>query len=316
MKLNSSGKTATIFLVIFSVLLISMTAISVFIFQKEKEMRIESEGDLEKKRSEVIELKTEMREVKRKNFLLQEKNKEADERVNSLMDEVELEKGLKEEVKQENVALEEKVEMFIIARKKLDEKIKKKKEDSQKKVAEFKTLLQAEAERLKEIESLKKVNKELEQKNKDLQGQVTKILEEGKLLKEDNKGSEVIKEMGEVKKKVKNKVELEPIIVTPASGKIAKDNKEKKSVQEEVAQTVANSMKGRIISVDRETEFVIVDLGKKSGIKMGQVMSVYRGKEYLGDIKITRIQPKMSAADLIPPFSSRIVHKNDQVVVK
>ena len=36
-------------------------------------------------------------------------------------------------------------------------------------------------------------------------------------------------------------------------------------------------------------------------------------KNYLGDIKVTRLQDEMSAADLLPPFSSQTVRKNDQV---
>ena len=73
---------------------------------------------------------------------------------------------------------------------------------------------------------------------------------------------------------------------------------------------------GRVLTVDRETEFVVVNLGKKDGVHKGQILSVYRQKDYLGDIKVTRVQPNMSAADLIPPFSSRIVQKDDQVFFK
>jgi hypothetical protein len=70
------------------------------------------------------------------------------------------------------------------------------------------------------------------------------------------------------------------------------------------------------LSVDKETEFLIFDLGAKSGVKQGDVMSVMRGDNYLGDIKVSRVQDEMSAADLIPPFSSRMVRKNDSVVPK
>jgi len=73
---------------------------------------------------------------------------------------------------------------------------------------------------------------------------------------------------------------------------------------------------GRILSVDADTEFVIINLGEKDGITRSMVLSVYRGKEYLGDVKVTRVQPEMSAADFIPPFSSRLARKNDQVVAK
>ena len=73
---------------------------------------------------------------------------------------------------------------------------------------------------------------------------------------------------------------------------------------------------GRVVSIDEDTEFVIIDLGKKHGVTLGRLMSLYRGDDYLGDIKITRVQPEMSAADLILPLTGKLVHKNDQVIAK
>ena len=93
--------------------------------------------------------------------------------------------------------------------------------------------------------------------------------------------------------------------------------KAKEAVNLEKIEVVPGQVpEGRILSVDADTEFVIVNLGDKDGIKAGFVMAVYRGKDYLGDVKITRVQPQMAAADFIPPFSSRQVRKNDQVVFK
>ena len=91
---------------------------------------------------------------------------------------------------------------------------------------------------------------------------------------------------------------------------------EKEVDLEKIVVAPRGSPEGRILSVDTDTEFVIVNLGAKDGVKLGDMLSVYRGKEFLGDIKVTRVQPEMSAADLIPPFSSRKVRKNDQVLVR
>ena len=73
---------------------------------------------------------------------------------------------------------------------------------------------------------------------------------------------------------------------------------------------------GRVVMVDTETEFVIVNLGANHGIKEEQVLAVSRGKDQLGEIKVTRVQPEMSAADFIPPLTSRQVRKDDSVVIK
>jgi hypothetical protein len=74
--------------------------------------------------------------------------------------------------------------------------------------------------------------------------------------------------------------------------------------------------KGHILSVDTDADFVVFNLGLNQGIKPGNVLSVYRGAQYLGDIKATRVHDEVSAADLIPPLSSKAIHKNDTVVLK
>ena len=110
------------------------------------------------------------------------------------------------------------------------------------------------------------------------------------------------------------RVELEQIVVNPAIGL----EEEKNTTEEETFIPISSGRipEGRILTVDIETEFVVVNLGKKDGIVEDMFMSVYRGPHYLGDIKVTRVQPEMSAADIIPPFSSQMVRKNDQVVAK
>ena len=63
-------------------------------------------------------------------------------------------------------------------------------------------------------------------------------------------------------------------------------------------------------------EFIVFNLGLKQGVKSDDLLSVYRGDEYLGDVKATRVQDEMSAADIIPPLSPQEVRKNDTVVLK
>ncbi len=74
--------------------------------------------------------------------------------------------------------------------------------------------------------------------------------------------------------------------------------------------------KGAIISVDRETNFIIVGLGKEDGVKENAVLSIYRANRHLGDVRVSRVLSGMSAADFIPPLESRDVRKDDQAVIK
>ncbi len=283
-----AGKVFTIFLIIFATLLISLTAISMFFFQKEVERRKEAEIKLAQTQDEAIKLDADAKELSRQKFLLEEKSKEADEKINSLLDELELEEGLRSEVKTENSSLKEKLAGIA-------------KEESQveQKLATYQQKMNALKDQLVvEMDKNKSLNTELVQVNKALEELKAKKIEP------------VVKQ--EEQKDLELDVELEKIDVV--SGE---DKEEDPSEQiEEVVVIPDTPVDGRILNVDKETEFVIINLGKRDGIKEGYVLSVYRGKEYLGDIQVTRVQPEMSAADLLPPFSSRVVRKNDQVTAK
>src|SRR3990167_420776 len=110
MKRNSSGKVLTIFLVIIVILMTTLAAAAMFFLNKETEARKTAAALLEKSRAHEADLDTELKKTKKDNFLLQEKNKEADERINDLSSELDLEKGLREELKTENSALKEQQE--------------------------------------------------------------------------------------------------------------------------------------------------------------------------------------------------------------
>ena len=73
-----------------AILLISLTAMSIFIFQKEIEKRKKTELALENLKVVEMELKKDLKEANKQKFILEEKNKEADDRINSLLDELEL----------------------------------------------------------------------------------------------------------------------------------------------------------------------------------------------------------------------------------
>ena len=67
--MNSSGKVLIIFSVITAILLISLTAISLFFFQKETERRKLAEATLEERQNEKITLEGELKVIKKQNFL-------------------------------------------------------------------------------------------------------------------------------------------------------------------------------------------------------------------------------------------------------
>ncbi|OGX27274.1 MAG: hypothetical protein A3D10_08595 [Omnitrophica WOR_2 bacterium RIFCSPHIGHO2_02_FULL_48_11] len=262
--MNKVGKVLTVFLVIFTVLLVSLTAISMFFFQKELERRKAAEELLEQIKGREVKLDGELTEAKKQVELLTQKNKEADDKINGLLDDLELEQGLREAMKKEGESLKDQLTAETQSKEQVRQELNQKLEESQKRIEELQAQLTQEATRSKDLEA---AGQQLQEKVNQLESE------------KSNQPS------GKA-------VQLEKIVVAPGS------------------------KEGKVLTVDADNDFVIISLGEKDGLTAGSVMSIYRGESYLGDVKLTRVQPEMSAADFIPPLSSNTVNKNDRVLTK
>jgi hypothetical protein len=389
---NRSGKVITIFIVIFAVILGSLAALMTFFWQKESEMRKSLEVQLAEARQTQEQISVELKKVQKARYLLEEKNKEADDKINSLLDEVELEKGIREEGKKEMSAIKSQLEREAAEKEKLRRQLATELMETEQKIAELQNKLDMEIRRREKAE---KIKDDLEQENlalaQDLEAKSANLAEmrdrlanptmtspmasrptntmstpptnsfstgasdpmlgdmdpsfDPMLTVDDPSMTETLG--GEPAMKASGgSIELDPIQVTsgstpqvnPSSPPVSTPRSNNMNVEIEpivvsapefnpsASQPASGMMAlsalpsdlpdGRILSVDRDTNFVIVNLGEKDGLQSGHVLSVYRGEEYLGDIAVTRVQAEMSAADLIQPVSSKIVRKNDQVVSK
>lgn len=94
-------------------------------------------------------------------------------------------------------------------------------------------------------------------------------------------------------------IELPPIVV---KAELARDDK-KPSV----------SPQGRVVTVNDEYKFVVIDLGKDDGIKVGMPFIVYRGDEEIGHLEIIEAHQRVSAAD-VKKVKGRMSIEVDDVV--
>ena len=295
---NSSGKVLTVFLIITAVLLISLTAVSLFFFQRETEKRKETELALEKAKASELKLEQDLKETKKQNFLLEEKNKEIDEQINSLLDDLEVEKGLKEEVRKENLSLKEQLDTAIKEKDSLQRQITDNITGFEEKMSALKAELEAEID----------LKKELEIVNKELQGKITELEKEAEEAKKRTSSqTDPVPIEGQTNDQSRQDY-LAPQSLSP-SGSL--------DVELDKIVVIPNrAIEGRIINVDMASDFVVFNLGEKDGMVIDKIMSIYQVNNYLGDVKISSVQPEMSAADIIPPLSAQVIRKNDRVVVK
>jgi predicted RNase H-like nuclease (RuvC/YqgF family) len=271
--MGKSGKALTFILIVFVVLLVSVTGISLFFFLKEIDARQAAEAQVDQLKTVEAKLNSDLKSAQEQITLLDEKKREAEEKIEGLLQEVDLQKTTKEEVQKENLALQDNLQKETQAKEEIKSRLTQDLQAAQDKYNSVKSELDKALARSKELEDAKS---QLEAKMQSTTAPAVELTTQ-----------ETTTATGE------NGIALDKIVVNPNP-----------------------SSKGRVISVDSDTDFVIVSLGEKDGINKGALLSIFRGQDYLGDVKVSRVLAEMSAADFVPPFKSQNVKKDDQVVVK
>lgn len=72
------------------------------------------------------------------------------------------------------------------------------------------------------------------------------------------------------------------------------------------------SARGRVVSVDRDNHFVVIDLGKSAGLKLGDVFRVVRAGQPIAELSVIQVRDRISACDIVKETSTII--PGDQVL--
>ncbi|MFA4989712.1 MAG: hypothetical protein WC576_02960 [Candidatus Omnitrophota bacterium] len=166
-----------------------------------------------------------------------------------------------------------------------------------------------------DLEQQKKLRLDLEKKLNAAQDDMRNM--KGELKKID---SERVK----LESKLKNlgsdsDVELGKIVVSPDSGQPSlQDEKAGEAAQPQAAGVsgTAQALEGKVLVLNKEYNFVVINLGSKDGLAAGELFSVYHGNTYLGDVKIEKVQDVMSAAGFVSGDVKNKVKEGDRVVKK
>ena len=86
----------------------------------------------------------------------------------------------------------------------------------------------------------------------------------------------------------KGEVELTPIVVSTGPHETASS----------LTTSSVSGIEGNIVSVNDENNFVIVDIGKTDGIRLGDNLGVYRGAEYVAGLEVIQVRDDIAAADI------------------
>jgi len=65
-----------------------------------------------------------------------------------------------------------------------------------------------------------------------------------------------------------------------------------------IAATAESAVKGRVLSVNRENNFIVVDLGEDTGVKVGDNFRIYRDERVIASIEAIQVRRTISACDI------------------
>src|ERR1035437_2684598 len=117
--INKAGKTLTIFVVLIIILLVSSTSIGFYLYHLEERLHKNVETQLDISRTEGLKLQAQLKEIQGQLALVEDKNKEADQKINNLLDERDLNEGLRTALKKENADLKEQMATLDMSKRKL-----------------------------------------------------------------------------------------------------------------------------------------------------------------------------------------------------
>lgn len=87
----------------------------------------------------------------------------------------------------------------------------------------------------------------------------------------------------------KDTVELPPIVVRPQEGAVN---------AAPVAGGAPVAASGSVLTVNKDSNFVIIDLGEDNGVKVGNSFKVYRGMDNIASIEVIKVSRSVAACDI------------------
>lgn len=129
-------------------------------------------------------------------------------------------------------------------------------------------------------------------------------------------------QIGDLEQKTKDEgsdVELGTIVVAPelqapATAQVTPTAKNTAAVIPQ--KPSVSAAEGKVLVVNKEYNFAVINLGSKDGVAMGDVFYVYHNNKYIGDITLEKIHDSMAAAGFASSNVEKRIAEGDRVVKK
>jgi septal ring factor EnvC (AmiA/AmiB activator) len=237
--------------------------------------------------------------------------------------------------KAKNLQLQDKLEEITVSLRRTEtslDEYKKKSSDleSQLKLAQgniekLKSELQQERTAREQTEAkMELLKQDLEQQKglrSDLEKRFSQTQDDAKKTQAQIRELEAKKQELEVKisdlEKQSQGVELGKIVVSPETSKpLEVAEKPAEPVVKKEKTTATLGREGKVLVVNKDYNFAVINLGSKDGIGPDDLFSVYHNNKYVGDVKVEKVHESMAAAGFVSSDIKDKVFEGDKVAQK
>lgn len=283
--MTDKAKVFTIILIFLMAVSLGVSGMFFYSLQKEQTKNAALQHDLDDVSLRLKATEVKLEDSKRAIQAYEAKLKESSDQIDLLTKNLEQEKSSKEDALSQMQQVKADLDQQKNLRADLENKLTQAQETTKKMLAQ--------------LNSLETKKAELEVKIKDLE-QKAQGVELGKIVvTPENAAVPVVKaqEKPPVKKqdakkqdKISKKDKKEPVVIPP--------------------------LEGKVLVVNKDYNFVVINLGSKDGVNIGDVFSISRNDNFIGDIKIEKVHDSMSAAGFLSDDAKALVNEGDKVVQK
>jgi chromosome segregation ATPase len=168
-------------------------------------------------------------------------------------------------------------------KRKLEEEIKALKNEYRMAIRRINTLNEEKLNLDKKLQQVQNEKTELERKLKEANIVLEKKILESEEAKENYSSSE--KPLKPAEESAQS-VELPTIVVRS------------QETGAEIPQEKVVASKGKVLAVNKEHNFIVIDLGEEQGIKIGDTFSVYRDEQKIANVEVIQTRKNVSACDI------------------
>ena len=182
----------------------------------------------------------------------------------------------------------------------------------------------AHAEASNQLEQFKTDLSQQKSLREDLENRLNQVQNDSKQIKEQIKIMQQQKVA--LEEKIKNLetgaggVELGKVVVNPEvhssndTAQVGPNTKVSKVAKKEQP-SLAKSLEGKVLIVNKEFNFVVINLGSKDKVSVGDEFLVSRAGKSIGDLKVEKVHEFMSAAGFAAELKD-FIKENDKVTQK